>query len=363
MEKKVFEIGSEYDWDSNILLLKPLKNDVFLNVNEQKIKFLRSGRDAIRYVARLCREKCGTVLMPALACACMPEPFEEEGYKIIYYKVREDFSVDIEDIKRKLVSNSIFFFMNYFGQRSITQKELQQLKRNVSNLIVVEDITHDFLKRRKDVFQCDFTVCSIRKWFAIPDGGVIIGREVLETIEVGTNSYFAELRADAMKQKSLYLRDGTKFKKDVYRNMLATSNEYIDCTKDLIAMQKESKEILFHIDLEQIYELRKKNINILKRKIREISGVKSLIETCEDSTLYYPIYVEGNSAQLQRKMAEKSIYLPVIWPLPQGAEEICKVADDVTSNMLAIPCDHRYDTKEMNKIIDVIKECLQESEY
>lgn len=359
MGDKVFEIGSEYDWNSNFPFLLEDNNDFFLNVSKQNVKFLRSGRDAIRYVAKLCKEEYRTVLMPALACSCMPEPFVKEGYKVIYYKVNKDFSADLNDIEKKLSSNSIFFFMNYFGQESITSKDAKMIRNKVENIILVEDITHDLLKRRNEVWQSDFTVCSIRKWFAIPDGGMVIGKEPFKILQIEEDSYFAELRENAMKQKSVYLSNGEKLQKEEYRNALAVSNEYIDYTNNLSNIHEESMKMLSHIDLKKIYELRIENVKVLKKGIARITGIEPLVANCEDSTLYYPICVKGKQSELQRKLAEESIYLPVIWPLPKGAEGICRVADDVAVSMLAIPCDHRYSVEDMNRIVEVLQACIQ----
>ena len=358
MNKKVFEIGSEYDWESNTSFLVK-ENDFFFNVKKQNIRFLRSGRDAIRYVARLCKDKCKTALMPALMCACVPQQFVEEGYQVTYYKVNKDFTADIEDIKGKISSDTIFFYMNYFGMPFISDKQLTEIRSGYSNLIFVEDITHDFLKRRTECFVSDFTVCSIRKWFAIPDGGMVIGKEKLDLIPVEKNDYFAELRKNAMKQKNVYFNTGMISDKDAYRTTLANANEYIDHIDNIAEMQEESIKILEQIDLKKIYELRVRNVKILERGIRTIDKIETLVPRCEDSTLYYPIHVKNSQKVIQKKMAERAFYLPVIWPVPQDAEGICGVADEVADSMLAVPCDHRYTVDDMEKIIEALKECVQ----
>jgi dTDP-4-amino-4,6-dideoxygalactose transaminase len=248
--------------------------------------------------------------------------------------------------------------MNYFGEQFISKEAIQNLKNKYKNIICVEDITHDFLKRRKEQFQNDFTVCSIRKWFAIPDGGMVIGKRALRLLEVEQNSYFAELRTQAMKQKNVYLNSGIFTEKEEYRTTLAVSNNFIDTIDHIADIQRESMEILFHVDLEKIYELRRKNVKVLKEGIESITEIKSLIVNCENSTLYYPVCVNDKQGEIQRKMAEHSIYMPVIWPVPKEANGVCEVADCVEQSMLAIPCDHRYNVNDMKKIIEVLKECL-----
>lgn len=358
MHKKIFEIGSEYDWDSNIPFLKDEKNDFYNSISKQNVLFLRSGRDAIRYVARVCKNTHKTVLMPSLMCSCVPQQFEEEGYRVVYYKVNSDFTADIDDIKKKIKHNDILFFMNYFGQKFIEEEQLQKLKDENEDVILVEDITHDFLKRRTEQFKWDYTVCSIRKWFAIPDGGMVIGREQLQMIEIENNNHFAKLRESAMKQKNSYFSTGITEEKDKFRNMLAESNDYIDNIDNVAGMQDISKNIVFSIDLKSMYEDRKKNVMKLHDEIKNIEGIKPLVEKPEESTLYYPIIVEESQSKLQSYMAMKSVYMPVIWPVPEEAIGICKVADETADKMLAIPCDHRYSEQNMGTVLEELKNNL-----
>ena len=66
----------------------------------------------------------------------------------------------------------------------------------------------------------------------------------------------------------------------------------------------------------------------------------------EESTLYFPILVKHRDA-LQKKLAERNIYCPVIWPVPQEAQGICDVAEYTAEYMLALPCDQRYSVEDM----------------
>ena len=162
-----------------------------------------------------------------------------------------------------------------------------------------------------------------------------------------------------MKQKNVYLNSGILTEKEQYRTTLAISNNFIDSIDHIADIQNESMKILSQIDMEKIYKLRRENVKVLKEGIKAIKGIKSLIVNCENSTLYYPVCVNDKRDDIQRKMAEHSIYMPVIWPVPKDAEGICEVADCVGQSMLAIPCDHRYNVNDMKKIIEVLRKCLQ----
>ena len=83
-----------------------------------------------------------------------------------------------------------------------------------------------------------------------------------------------------------------------------------------------------------------------------------LTGTPEESTLYFPIRLENRDA-VQKAMAAKNVYCPVIWPEPAEAAGVCPVSRAVVDDMLAIPCDQRYDEADMDYISGCLTEILR----
>lgn len=355
---KVFEIGSEYDWKSNDDFWQIVSNEGLFNGNSAILKYLRSGRDAIRFIAKAFRTERNTVLMPALCCSCMPEPFLDENYEIIYYKLTADFKVNVEDVLSKLKSNSIFVFMNYFSIPSLNKNDLERIASFQNNVTTVEDITHDFLKREVETYYADITICSIRKWFAIPDGGILVSKVKLSEITMEHDDFFADKRISAMKRKSIYLSNGDVEEKNKFRAELAEANQYIDSIKNVGEMATKSVDFIKHIDLRHMYKARLKNCRYLYDKLSGLSGVRLIGMESLESTLYFPILVEQQS-NVQKELAERGIYAPIIWPLPKQAEGVCEIADDVAEHMLGIPCDHRYTHEEITRVAQIIIEVVK----
>ena len=352
---RVFEIGSEYDWDSNKKIEKSIENAGIFNKDCGTFKFLRSGRDALRYVAQSLKISKKTVLMPALCCSCMPEPFEDEDYEIIYYKLTIDFKVNVEDVLKKLKPNSIFLFMNYFAIPSLSKDEMERIVKSQKNVTTVEDITHDFLKRGVETYIADITVCSIRKWFAIPDGGLLYSKINIPEVLIDGDNFFAERRISAMKRKSIYLSNGKIEEKEIFRNELSEANQYIDTVKNISTMNCWSTEVLKHIDLRRMYTIRLKHCRKFLDELSSLDNIRLLESEAVKSTLYFPVLVKEQNI-VQRKLAEKGIYAPIIWPLPKLAEGVCEIADDVADHMLGVPCDHRYTDEEILQVAHIIKE-------
>ena len=355
---KVFEIGSEYDWDSNKKFEKLMDNDGIFNNDFGTLKFLRSGRDALRYVAKSLKNSKKTVLMPALCCSCMPEPFEDENYEIIYYKLTKEFKVNVKDVLKKLKPDSIFLFMNYFAVPSLNKEERERIVKFQKGVVTVEDITHDFLKRGVETYIADITVCSVRKWFAIPDGGLLYSKINIPELFIDEDNFFADKRISAMKRKSIYLSSGEIEEKEIFREELSEANHYIDTIKNISTMNCQSVEILKHIDVERMYAIRLQHCRKFFDELGSLANIRLIGNEATESTLYFPILVEKQNI-VQRELAERGIYAPVIWPLPKSAEGVCEIADIVSKHMLGIPCDHRYTDEEILKVAHVIQEVLR----
>ena len=159
---------------------------------------LRSGRDALKIIAN---EHSGcAVFMPALSCDSMVLPFETYGCKVNFYRLREDYSADISHVDDLLAGSSseaVFLYMDYFGKRSVSDEELNGLKKRNPKLVFVEDRTHNLIREQYHKFVPDYTIASLRKWLAVPDGGIFISERDICGTEFSNDTEFYTRRLSA----------------------------------------------------------------------------------------------------------------------------------------------------------------------
>ena len=91
--------------------------------------------------------------------------------------------------------------------------------------------------------------------------------------------------------------------------------------------------------------------------LRAAGKLRFLTERPEDSTLYLPLLLDDRHA-LQRALAERGIYCPVIWPEPEQAAGVCPVSRFVTEHMLCLPCDQRYGESDMDFYADCLNDIM-----
>ena len=349
---KIIEFGSEFDLRANDGFTLINNNNFFKKKNVQKF---RSGRDALKAIAINFKNKTNKVLLPALCCESMVLPFVMNGYNVVFYKLNPDYTANVEYIETKLEKGCIFLYMSYFGIQPFDLTQLEKWRKQYG-VTFVEDRTHNALHNLEESgFVPDLTMLSIRKWIAVLDGGLLWGKDRISA-NIITDSRFSDIREQAMLKKSLYLENGDESLKGEYLSDLSRASLVLDETNIPSTMTNRSIQIIQKLDLDKILSQRIKNVNELQvglRKLEKSGEISFITKTPQESTLYFPILVKARDL-LQKKLAQQKIYCPVIWPVPKQAVGVCEVADYTAKHMLAIPCDQRYDIKDMRYIADTI---------
>lgn len=115
------------------------------------------------------------VLVPSYHCESMIEPFAWLGAELIPFRIREDLSIDLEDIARQSRPGIRSILVpQYFGHiRSIEPLSRLAAERGWT---VIEDCAHAFFSvgpRPLSGMHSDYVVASLPKFFPVLDGGVL----------------------------------------------------------------------------------------------------------------------------------------------------------------------------------------------
>lgn len=350
------EYGYEYDAVLNEELYLNTKGKVTHN-DFMGALCLRTGRDALKVVAREFANS--TVLIPALACDSMITPFEKYNHEVKYYKLNRDYSIDVEYLSSLIldkVSPILFLYMDYFGNKSLNDSQLNELKINFPNLVFIEDRTHNLFVENRNQFKADFTIASLRKWVNIPDGGLLWTDRKLMNKEFSEDLSFFESRLKAQCLRNEFFKTGDELTKKTYRKVFSTITDSVD--EDLLPglMSQYSRELLKQVDFNLINEIRKKNASIL---ISELNGFDFVQKKTGLGDVYVAIFI-NNRDEIQRKLASKGIFCTIIWPLSDEQKEICRIAKYTEEHILTIYCDQRYTSEDMKYVAKCIRRICNE---
>lgn len=351
------EFGSEH---STITL----PDGYFENLNNfgRKITYLRSGREALLYVACNCKlDERGVILLPSYCCWSMSAPFAKSGWNISYYKLKEDLTID-EEYLIKLLNNckvDAILTMNFFGSAS-TDNAIRLVKEFWSNIIVIEDFSHCTFSIKK-IFNpaIDYYVSSIRKSIGVCDGAVVLSKEVMNSAYMGKEiKDFSDRRAIAQKMKSQYTYTKDQDIKKSFLSEIKFCEGLIDEFDLPRPISVKARNMLHLVNGGNIAFARRENmkhlISLLGGKVKMLPG----LERCLDGAPFsLPILVE-NRDDVQYRLSKSGVYAPVLWPISDDARQICSVSACMADHMLSIPIDQRYDWDDIEEIARIVLSCV-----
>lgn len=325
--------------------------------------YLRSGREALLYVATLANPAGiePTILFPAYCCWSMSAPFEKAGWKIIYYRLNKDLTVDIGYLKGLMEEHypKAVLTMNYYGSAS-TDDAVKTIKDINPNCLLVEDFSHCTFSI-KQIFNSgiDYYVSSIRKSIGVCDGAVVISKHQLddEIVEKEDTS-LSDLRYHGQRLKGQYAFSKKDDDKDVFLSEIREGERFLNDFEKILPITERAHQMLLTVNSESIVYARRENFRhlyeLLKGKVRMPKG----LEGCADGAPFsLPIMIE-NRDELQGALARKGLYAPVLWPLCDEARKVCPVSAEMADKMLSIPIDQRYDYDDMEDIAKIILETV-----
>lgn len=143
----------------------------------QSLKMWGFGRSAIYAAVRaLNMRSTEAILMPAYHCGVEVEVVRRAGVDVVFYDLRKDGSVDIEDLRSRCDGRTrAIFLIHYYGFPQ-PMEPIQALCRE-RGLYLVEDCAHAFLSSFNGKWLGKFgdaAIYSIRKSLPVPDGGALL---------------------------------------------------------------------------------------------------------------------------------------------------------------------------------------------
>ncbi len=330
----------------------------FDSKNEYKNQmFFNTGRSAISYLLKYCIDitKDKVILLPTFLCSSILTAVEQSGIKYKFYNVNEDFSLDINDIKKQVDKNTgIFFFIHYFGfsHNQQTCDFIRMLKDE--GIIVVEDLTQSlFTEGNGEIGVGDYIVASIRKWGNFPDGAILATKEInllpRYEIEDGYNEYsFNYVVAQLM--KSQYLKDNS-LDKNIYLDLVKKANHSLFSDYTIRKITDLSSVLISNLNYNTLCTKRKENAQYLFKRLKNIKSLIIPFDYDEDVVPFGFVILTNQRDKLFKYLIDNDIYCNIHWKLPDEVLSYSSDLSKVSNEILTIPCDQRYGKTECDYIV------------
>lgn len=346
---KEMEIGSEF-WK---------KRGSFWDKN---VRFYLSGRTALDVIAKDAIKNYGikSVLLPSYCCHTMIMPFYQNKIAVRFYDIYVDDSGKlIADIPLP-ENKEMLYIMKYFGDTDI--EFYGKGKDLLGWEVTVEDMTHSCFCAEYET-GADYWFVSYRKWFAV-DGIAIAGKKqgFLPDFSSRTFTVYNELRNKAFEMKQNYM-EGEMVSKETFLDLFSKAEEILE--KDYIGYGAAIESVIelnnFYNEIEKVKMARRKNVVVLQEGLKGCKEIKifSDFDNGNKCPLFLPVLVSTAVRDKLRKfLIDKGIYCPVHWPVSNMHQGITERAKLIYGQELSLVCDQRYGEKDMERIVNAIKQFM-----
>ncbi len=377
------EIGSIYEINQQSFGMKAdINYDFIEGITGRKeiytdISYLTCGREAIDLALIQLEDKIRperkVCILPMYTCDTCIIPFEKHEWDIHYLPVNENFNYDTESLIRlyEECRPSLIMLHGYYGRDSLADIRGIVSEMQKEGLIFIEDLTQNLMCGYGKESSADYIVASLRKWFPIMDGGLLIAKHEITFKPLSEKKTFVNNKWLAMTKKFNYLQlindnrdenaDYSDIKDEFLKNS-RTAEDYLYDNGMVSQMSQMSRHLLNRFDIEESQIIRKANSSKL---IDLLSECKSTVEVAVNNggSLYVPVYTD-NREQLGAYLARNDVYAPILWPLPVQLEcGLTKSVNRIYNKLLCLPCDFRYTEEDMEYIANVIKRYQLEKQY
>jgi len=291
---------------------------------------LNTARNCLEYILK--NHKVSKLYIPKYICDVMIEPLQKTKVAYAFYKLNNDLEIDQPP---RLKGDEYLLYVNYFG---VKDEYCRQLYAEYLDQLVIDSSQAFFSKKI-----ATHTIYSPRKFFGIPDGGMLY-TDKLDTGLLGKDVSVKRF-SHLLKRIDLGAEAGYQ---DFINNDKSLNNQPIKHMSDI------TKRLLASIGYDNVKSKRLENFSFLNDRLGNLNMLK--FDSDYACPMVYPFFTENSL--LRSKLIKNKIFVATYWP---NVFEWCDKDEQeyvFASNILPLPIDQRYDEKEMSRIVELVYEYI-----
>lgn len=327
------------------------------------------------------------VLVPAYHCTSMVDPFLWASVEPVFYRINEDLSVDLDDIRRKCDDRTrCLLVAHYFG----FYQDIERIRAfcDQQELLLLEDCAHAFFGEnagRPVGSFGDYAIASPMKFFPIYDGGCLVSStrdlSAIKQVPAGMgfqikavfNPMEKAVNWGRLQPFSFLLRFGFNAASTAWKAIKhLTSHDLINAAPDAlnggyefdpgwldVSMSWPSQILMNRISTERVANRRRQNFTRIAEALRGEPGCKVLFQTVEQSVIPYvmPLVVEDH----QRVFHDLKMQQVPIYRWENLGKSECAVSRRYSQQLLQIPCHQGLTMSEVDWIIQRLLHVLSKA--
>lgn len=290
---------------------------------------LNCGRNCLAYLFKSRGIK--KLKVPYFICNSVFNVCNRERVEKDYYHIDSSFH-PVADIE--LADDEWLYLVNLYGQ--LSNEEIRGYVDKYRRVIV--DQANDYFSLPLPGVDTFYTC---RKWFGVADGAFLYtDKHLSEEFPIDESFDRMEFLLGRFERTANEFYDGYN-----------ANNKYF-INQPIKRMSKLTMNLLHAIEYESVEQRRRENFDYLHEQLRERNQLE-----LRTATFMYPFMVENGSV-LRKKLQEKKIFIPTLWPTVFEVAEKEDMEYQMAENILPLPIDQRYGIKEMERVVEVLKKCM-----
>lgn len=295
--------------------------------------------DALKFIscraafyAFLLAKKPAAVWMPRYICDSMFEPLKKAQVRIKFYSVGMDL-LPVGDIQ--LEHGELLLYVNYFGV--CEAQELKVIDRFGAKNVVCDHSQAFYSPPKENVAA---TLYSPRKFFGVPDGGLLITNETIHP------SKYRD--ATSLERSQHLLGRHASGPEPFYEGYLINETALSEIRLD--TMSELTEKVLSTIDYDTVAARRKENLHYYLRNFAEGEEFTLPLESVP---LVFPLKTQ-RADKVRERLASVRIYTASYWPEVNFRDGISDDEILLANNIVALPLDQRYTPAQIKDVISVV---------
>lgn len=308
--------------------------------------YYASGRAALYQILNSHEKKVNKVWFPDWLCHTMVEAAKQAGFDYTFYALDSAFQASLSALDASgFMDGDLVLLINYFGLQDLTETAKTIKDAYPKSIVIEDDVQAYYSFAETENPYADYRFTSLRKTFAIPDGGLVYTKHPMPMATQPNTFAKYKIEGGVMKLH----RGEQGIKDEDYLALFEKGSALIDDNYE--SMMSHDAEMLFAgTDFQWVKEKRQENTSYLIEGLKSL-GIKPLLNIPQDGVpLFVPIWLEDRNA-VRRRMFQHEVFCPIHWPF----EDISlKKGAEMAQHELSLIVDQRYTINDMDLILSLL---------
>lgn len=317
--------------------------------------YLNSGRSAMLWGLRALGLVPGEIWVPEFICYSVIDALRRAGWEPRAYPLRDDMSADLQAWGRLWKRGSApCLLVDFFGFPQPREARAFITGRGAP---VIEDRTHSLWNEPGG--EADMVFASLRKWLALPDGGVVrVRRAKSKPPREEMDGRFVATRLTALIARHHFLAapEEDPVGEPYFLSRIAEAERRLDSDGALRRLSPLAAALLRSHDVQAMARRRRRNYRRLAAALQDRAAVRPLRVSVPAGCVPIgcPVLCRDRDG-LRDWLRTQRIYCAVHWPherWPKGWGSARAVA--WSRRLMTLPIDQRLDPADIDRLRDCV---------